>query len=268
MSFVIGKDCQIHPTAVINVKTGFIGDRAVINEHVKIEGTHVEIGHEAFIDRYATIGGGSAFDPQSKLKAGDWLHMGAFSHINTARGVFIGHEFGCGIDTKIFTHGAYTDSYRLGAPVEWGPVYIGDSVWMPNAWVNPNTTIGNNVVIAARSLVNKNIPDGCLAGGTPVKIIKENYLPRVVDKEKLIRDILLQIEMRLANTKTKYNLKYDNLSEIIQVFSASAETNFNLLSRSILGSEQEISMIVKDQLRRNGIRFRCLFGKNQWTTWT
>jgi len=33
-------------------------------------------------------------------------------------------------------------------------------------------TVGNNVVIAAGAVVAKDIPDNCLIGGVPTKIIK------------------------------------------------------------------------------------------------
>ena len=152
--FELGKDVRIHPSARINVKHGYLGDRSVVGEHAVIEGNHIEIGAEAWIFRYADIGGGSCFDPQATLKIGDFLHMGLHSHINFALPVEIGHEFGCGIETKVFAHGAYLSAWE-GFPVQWGGVKIGDRVWLPNAWVNPGVTIGANVVVAARSLIHR-----------------------------------------------------------------------------------------------------------------
>ena len=180
MSFKIGKNCKIHPTCIINVEKGYLGDGACLQEGVKIEGKLIEIGREAYMGAGATIGGGSCYDPNSFLKAGDWLHLGPGSHVNTARGVTVGHEVGIGIETKIFTHGAYIDSLNLGAPSQWGPVYIGNNVWLPNAWVNPGVKIGSNVVVAARSLINKDIPEGSLAGGVPTKIIKQDEYPKKI----------------------------------------------------------------------------------------
>lgn len=34
-------------------------------------------------------------------------------------------------------------------------------------------TIGNNVVIAAGAVVTKDVPDNCLVGGVPAKVIRE-----------------------------------------------------------------------------------------------
>ncbi len=50
-----------------------------------------------------------------------------------------------------------------------------------NPAVLPGVTIGNNVVIAAGAVVTKNIPDNCVAGGVPAKVIKkiENNLEKI-----------------------------------------------------------------------------------------
>ena len=34
-------------------------------------------------------------------------------------------------------------------------------------------TIGNNVVVAAGAVVTKDVPDNCVVGGVPAKIIRE-----------------------------------------------------------------------------------------------
>ncbi len=270
MSFLIGKDCQIHPTAHIDVSEGYIGDRTIIGENVRIEGTKVVIGKESFIDRMATIGGGSCFDPQAELITGDWLHMGVNSHLNTARGLYIGHEFGCGIETKVFTHGAYSDSYNLGAPTQWSAVHIGNQVWCPNAWINPGVKIGDQVVVAARSLINIDLPSGCLAGGVPVKILKENHFPKKNNLPELMLAIIEQTLLRLRQKGIDFHqdeIFFNLESNSVTVESKVGRTEFNLQKKQISGNEKEISSILKDQLRRNGLRFRFIFEYNSWQPW-
>ena len=41
-----------------------------------------------------------------------------------------------------------------------------------NSIILKGVTIGDNSVIAAGSIVNRDIPPNCLAGGVPAKIIK------------------------------------------------------------------------------------------------
>ncbi|HPF11376.1 MAG TPA: sugar O-acetyltransferase [Flavobacteriaceae bacterium] len=54
------------------------------------------------------------------------------------------------------------------------PITIGDDVWIGGgAIICPGVTVGNRVVIAAGSVVTKDIPDDVVVGGNPAKVIKE-----------------------------------------------------------------------------------------------
>ena len=53
-------------------------------------------------------------------------------------------------------------------------VHIGDNAWIGgNTLIMPGVTIGNNVTIGAGSLVTKDIPDNCLAMGSPCKVVRQ-----------------------------------------------------------------------------------------------
>ena len=65
-------------------------------------------------------------------------------------------------------------------------------------------TIGNNVVIGAGSIVNRDIPDNVVVAGTPAKVIKtlEEYKKKCIEKgcQILTNDVKLkrkQIELIL-----------------------------------------------------------------------
>ena len=244
----LGENVRIAKNVRINVSEHLrIGDRSVLNDNVIIEGRNIVIGNEAWLDEHAHIGGGSCHDWQSSLEAGDFLHMGKYSHINIARKVKIGDECGIGINTKIFSHGAYLSAYN-GFPVQFAPISIGDRVWLPNAWVNPGVTIGNDVVVAAMSLVNRDLPSNCLAGGIPARILKEKVYPRELTDQKkitLIKNILSDIGLCAD---------YNNKEIIIET--NSSKTTFNLEQRTINGVSNEKTELLKNQLRRYGIRFR------------
>ena len=265
--FSIGKNCKIHSSVEINVIDGYLGDGSVLNSGVKIEGRLIEIGREAFLDSGATIGGGSCFSDTAFLKTKDWLHMGSNSHINIAMGVTVGNSVGIGVNTKIFTHGAYLDSFNIGGPTQWAPVEIGDNVWLPNAWVNPGVTIGNNVVVAAMSLVNKDIPSGSLAGGVPVKILNSKYLPRELSAEEK-RILIMNIKTQcFARGDLKAHVQINYIDNKITVIENDKITDFDLINLTISGDVSQGSIAVKDQLRRNGIRFRYSQNNNIWVAW-
>ena len=85
-------------------------------------------------------------------------------------------------DCRIFTHGG-GNSIRSKYPKFdcFGKVVIGDWVYIgSDALIMPGVTIGNNVLVAAGSVVTKSVPDGMVVAGNPAKTIctVEEYYER------------------------------------------------------------------------------------------
>ena len=54
------------------------------------------------------------------------------------------------------------------------PITVGNNVWIGmHVSVLPGVTIGNDVVIGAGSVVNRDIPDGVVAAGNPCRVIRK-----------------------------------------------------------------------------------------------
>ncbi|MDO5968907.1 acyltransferase [Flavivirga aquimarina] len=99
-------------------------------------------------------------------------------------------------DNCLITHGCYILSHDGAAHVinhkddGSGFVSIGNNVFIGvNAVVMRNVTIGDHAVIGAGSVVNKDIPEGVVAAGNPIKIIKELPKPYKIlpKKHKLVK---------------------------------------------------------------------------------
>lgn len=73
------------------------------------------------------------------------------------------------------TAGHAIDSAQRDSRLEIAlPITVGDSVWFgTNVSVLPGVTIGSNTIIGAGSVVNKDIPGGVIAAGTPCKVIRK-----------------------------------------------------------------------------------------------
>ncbi|ENV5979303.1 CatB-related O-acetyltransferase [Vibrio parahaemolyticus] len=64
-----------------------------------------------------------------------------------------------------------------------GDTIIGDAVWIGmRAMIMPGVTIGEGAVIAANSVVTKNVPPYTMVAGAPAKPIKTRFDPETIDK--------------------------------------------------------------------------------------
>lgn len=295
----IGEACVIDDDVTIEVRDRFIlGPRSVIGKHTTIAGRDIEIGAELWTGIWVTIGAGSCYEVQSSLKMGYWCHLGDYSVINTARPVTIGNEVGLGRGTQVITHGAY-QSVLQGFPVEFSPVDIGDNCWLPNAMVLPGVRIAKNTVVAAGAVVTKDLPEGCLAGGVPAKIIKSNAYPRQRSREEIaseMRDFLKTFSEMLADgcqevvytggrgpvvSLSGATIVYqhkpssspaDGKRAIIIAgstcpFSGPEITVVDLEHRTMRGKADDLSERLRNQLRRYGVRFKVIARNGQYTKW-
>jgi len=301
----LGAGVRIKDWNDINVKRRLvIGAGGTVNEHCEISGVDVQFGRELWMLPYAKIGGGSAFEVQSSLKAGHFAHIGMYCFINTAQAVTLGDEVGLGTRTALYTHGAYPSELR-GAPVAFGEIHIGDRAWLPGATVNPNVNIGRDTIIGVDSVVTRDIPDGALAAGAPCKIIRENAYPRELSPEKrmgkmsaFLRDFSIicsdqnnvrfdesALEIALNDralitysekitSQTLADLRARDLNRLIilsyEEFPDTArnqETFITLKSRRISGLACSVSERLINQLRRYGTRFYYQAIDNYYQSW-
>lgn len=89
--------------------------------------------------------------------------------------VVIGNYFHSGIECMIITQNHNYEGCMIPYDKSYiyKNVYIGDCVWFGNrVTVVGNITIGKGAIVAAGSVVCKDIPDFAIVGGNPAQIIK------------------------------------------------------------------------------------------------
>lgn len=95
------------------------------------------------------------------------LSLSCFEKIEIGNGVAISENV-CIRDSD--NHDVLTSKHTKTQPIK-----IGDHVWVGmNVTILKGVTIGNGCIIAAGSVVNRDIPEKCLVGGVPAKILKQN----------------------------------------------------------------------------------------------
>ena len=91
----------------------------------------------------------------TKIKIGDNVWVGEYSSIRNS------------------THSFSVDSPMGTLNDKWEDIYIGNNVWIGRGTlILPGARIGNNVVIAANSVVKGEIKSNALYGGAPARLIK------------------------------------------------------------------------------------------------
>ncbi|MBR2335335.1 MAG: acyltransferase [Clostridia bacterium] len=111
-------------------------------------------------------------DKLTTLKIGNNVAIGDRTEIHVGEYIEIGDNTLISWDCCIMDR----DYHKFDGDVEIKrPVKIGNKVWIGcNCLIMKGVTIGNGAVIAAGSVVTRDVPDGALVGGNPARIIREN----------------------------------------------------------------------------------------------
>ena len=147
-----------------------------------VGGKYVSIGVSGFgkecavlaVDSYA----GHSFTPHITIGdncfIGDYARLSACSYIEIGNGLLTGRN----ITIMDNNHGDFSKE-QLNLPPARRPlgtkgcIKIGNNVWIGDkASVLGNVSIGDGVVIAAHSVVTKDVPPYCLVAGVSAKVIK------------------------------------------------------------------------------------------------
>lgn len=114
--------------------------------------------------------------PGMNLTVGDDVDFALDVLVTTKGGVTIGNRVLIGYRTQILSsnHSIPNRSERIfDSGHSYAPVFIEDDVWIgANCTILPGVTIGEGAVVAAGSVVTKDIPKFSISAGVPAKVIK------------------------------------------------------------------------------------------------
>lgn len=68
------------------------------------------------------------------------------------------------------SHPIYKDGQRINPPA---PIVIGNHVWIaPETTILKGVVVGDNCILASKSLLTKSVAESCLVAGLPAKVVK------------------------------------------------------------------------------------------------
>ena len=143
---------------------------------------YIDFGHNLTTGSYCRLeahGSGTV----KKIIFGDNVNIGYNVRMSACDKIIIGNNVLMGSNVLITdnSHGKYSGNNQ-DSPVTppnsrkivSKSIKIGNNVWIgENVVIQKGTTIGHGSIIAANSVVTKDIPENVIAAGAPAKIIKK-----------------------------------------------------------------------------------------------
>lgn len=166
---------------------GDVGQNVKIHKPLHLEGDGldcVHIGCNSTFQENCVIGcrkyyGNQTFVPE--IRIGDNCDFGAYCHISAVNRVVIGDGLLTGRFVYIGdnAHGTLSAEESNIPPGKRGlrskgPIIIGNNVWLGDkVTILAGVSVGSNVIVAANSVVTRDIPSNCMAAGSPARIVKK-----------------------------------------------------------------------------------------------
>ncbi len=157
------------------------GENVLIYKPLKIQGfKNIEIGNNVIIQYKTWLAANRLTGFNCSLKIGDGTNIGNFNHIFATRSITIGKNVLTA--DKVYISDNLHSYKNIHLPIMKQPikqildVSIGDGTWLGENVCVIGAKIGNNCVIGANSVVTKDIPNYCIAVGSPAKVIKRYNL--------------------------------------------------------------------------------------------
>lgn len=160
------KKCEKHGR-----RTSVVGRIKLIKQKGRI---HIGSYCKFYSDVKLSVVGGDGDIPT--LTLGDHVAVGDRTEIHCGKEITIGSGTLISWDCVIIDR----DYHKLGDEGKTenkAPIVIGENVWIGcRCLIMKGVTIGDGAVVAAGSVVTKDVPAGALVAGTPARIIKENVV--------------------------------------------------------------------------------------------
>ncbi|WP_081911648.1 acyltransferase [Clostridium culturomicium] len=111
-------------------------------------------------------------EDKAQLIIGQGTNIGDRTEIHVGTSISIGRDCAISWDVCILDRDYHEFNSKRE---EKASVIIGNNVWIGcRATILKGVTIGDGAVVAAGSVVTKDVPANCCVGGNPAKVIKEN----------------------------------------------------------------------------------------------
>lgn len=164
---------------VINkLRFGKFGFKSRVGKLIKLEKPkNIYIGNQVSVGQFSWLAANPlAINKKPILEIQDNTYIGNFAHIYCVNNIIISDNVL--IADKVYITDNLHNYHNINLPIikqeiiQLSPIKINSGAWIGENVCIIGVNIGKNSVIGANSVVTKDIPDYCIAVGSPAKIIK------------------------------------------------------------------------------------------------
>jgi acetyltransferase-like isoleucine patch superfamily enzyme len=132
----------------------------------------LRIGSGTIFNGTPSFTGGRPIGRLLTVGSGCWFNVGCRLDVHSE--VTIGNQVRFGQEVLVLTHTHLLGlTRRRAGDLEAKPVHIGDGAWLgARVTVLPGVTIGDGAVVAAGSMVTRDVEANTLVGGLPAKLVR------------------------------------------------------------------------------------------------
>lgn len=142
----------------------------------------VQIGARSLVQGPLHITGEG--NPCREISIGEYTMISGTLHLDIGAPIRIGSRVRIGHDVSLITvdHDVGPEEMRSGKR-KFGPIEIGDGAWLASrVVVLPGVRVGAGAIVAAGSLVTRDVPANALVVGVPARVVRDlNQEPRAED---------------------------------------------------------------------------------------
>ncbi len=165
-----GEDLSIYPGTRVSLSKGSTKEDIVIYNKVSLMGCAlISMQHgKICLGNYVKIGSGCKIMSVDSITIGDYTAIATDVTIVDNNNHPINPEY-----RKYMRTTPHKSDARSWIHSDHKPIKIGKNCWIgSDVRIQKGVTIGDNSIIAACSVVTKDVPANCIAAGNPAKIVK------------------------------------------------------------------------------------------------
>ncbi len=172
---ISGEDKELYPLLTqcsyeaqkitMTLNTSFHSQEEIVDIFSELTGSPVDPSFTCFPPFYTDFG--------KNISIGKNVFLNTGCSFQDRGGITIGSGSMLGMNVTIATlnHGLSLETRNTTYP---SPVTIGENVWIgSSATILPGVTIGDNAIVAAGAVVNRDVPKDSVVAGVPAKVVKE-----------------------------------------------------------------------------------------------